>query len=243
MKSYSAGGNVLREKVAVVCKFLLDLIREPIKAADAMKKLKDEGYLQWTCRVARSKLIQEGKLKVTRLGRGECYWHKPTVEPPPRAGDLAKKWLIEQLSQGAMWASDIAARAEEAGHSIFCLYLVREEAGVRFTRRKWFLEGMDPDEMSPPRAPKATAHPGPSPAGPAEPRTTDSQEPQERRRRRGRPKGYRDPDVAERKEQMLEAWDRGDFGTNKAAAGRAFKFHRQDATNIINAHEAEKCQN
>ena len=31
-----------------------------------------------------SKLIQEGKLKVTRLGRGECYWHKPTVEPPPR---------------------------------------------------------------------------------------------------------------------------------------------------------------
>ena len=52
MKSYSAGGNALREKVAVVCKFLLDLIREPIKAADAMKKLKDEGYLQWTCRVA-----------------------------------------------------------------------------------------------------------------------------------------------------------------------------------------------
>ena len=154
-------------------------------------------------------------------------------------GDLAKKWLIEQLSQGAMWASDLAARAEEAGHSIFCLYLVREEAGVRFTRRKWFLEGMDPDEMSPP-LPKATAHPGPSPAGPAEPRTTDSQEPQERRRHRGRPKGYRNPKVTERIRRMLEAWDRGDFGKNKAAAGRQCGFGRSEATKIINDHERRK---
>jgi hypothetical protein len=60
-------------------------------------------------------------------------------------------------------------------------------------------------------------------------------------KRRGRPKG-RDPEVIRREKAMLAAWDRGEFGTNKAAAGRAFKFHRQDATKLINAHERKKCK-
>jgi hypothetical protein len=36
---------------------------------------------------------------------------------------------------------------------------------------------------------------------------------------------------------MLEAWERGEFGSNKSAAGRAYGFDRSDATKIINAHE------
>jgi hypothetical protein len=41
---------------------------------------------------------------------------------------------------------------------------------------------------------------------------------------------------------MLASWDRGEHGTNKAAYGRAFGFHRSDATKLINAHEAKKCR-
>lgn len=53
----------------------------------------------------------------------------------------------------------------------------------------------------------------------------------------GRPPG---PDVAKRKKQMFEEWDRGDFGTNKAAAGRKFGFHRPDASKWIREHERAK---
>jgi hypothetical protein len=56
------------------------------------------------------------------------------------------------------------------------------------------------------------------------------------RPRRGRPRGSYDQSVAERKRKMLEAWDRQDFGDNKAATGRAFEFCKQDATNYINEH-------
>jgi hypothetical protein len=62
------------------------------------------------------------------------------------------------------------------------------------------------------------------------------------RRRPGRPKGSIDPEVARRKGEMLEAWGRGEFDGNKAAAGRAYGFNRTDATNIINDHERDKCQ-
>jgi hypothetical protein len=58
-------------------------------------------------------------------------------------------------------------------------------------------------------------------------------------RSKGRPKGTT-PEVQARKREMLEAWDRGDYGTNKAAYARRFKFHRPDASKIIDAHEANK---
>jgi hypothetical protein len=55
----------------------------------------------------------------------------------------------------------------------------------------------------------------------------------------GRPRGVTRA-VADRVKRMLQAWDRGEFGNNKAAAGRAFSFNRPDASKIINAHEAAK---
>ena len=46
--------------------------------------------------------------------------------------------------------------------------------------------------------------------------------------------------MLERKEAMLAAWDRGEFDGNKSAAGRAYSFHRSDATKLINEHERAK---
>ena len=56
------------------------------------------------------------------------------------------------------------------------------------------------------------------------------------RRPPGRPRGTGDPDVARRKREMLEAWDRGEYGGNKSRAGRAHGFCRADATKYINKH-------
>jgi hypothetical protein len=49
--------------------------------------------------------------------------------------------------------------------------------------------------------------------------------------------------VAKKKKEMLEAWDRGTFGTNKAAAARAFGFHRPDVSKLIAEHESQKRRN
>jgi hypothetical protein len=65
--------------------------------------------------------------------------------------------------------------------------------------------------------------------------SSDRLSPQETRKR-GRPKG-RTAKRERREREMLERWDRGEYGTNKAKAGRAHGFHRQDATTIILNHE------
>jgi hypothetical protein len=58
--------------------------------------------------------------------------------------------------------------------------------------------------------------------------------------RRGRKKGSFDLSVANRKKEMLEAWDRNEFGNNKAKAASAFGFEQSNGTKIINAHERSK---
>src|SRR5262249_5808389 len=78
--------------------------------------------------------------------------------------------------------------------------------------------------------------PPPSPVSESEPLGTAERQ----KGKRGRPPNSTDPEVARRKQEMLDAWDRGDFGSNKAAAGRAFDFHRSDASKIINDHERSK---
>ena len=60
-------------------------------------------------------------------------------------------------------------------------------------------------------------------------------------RSRGRPKGKVDPDVADRKKDMLDGWDRGEFSTF-AEAARAHGFHRPDASKIIREHMKAKAQ-
>ena len=58
-------------------------------------------------------------------------------------------------------------------------------------------------------------------------------------RARGRPKGRTEARV-QREREMLEGWDRGEYGTNMAAAGKAHDIDRSDARKIIFAHEQEK---
>jgi hypothetical protein len=88
----------------------------------------------------------------------------------------------------------------------------------------------------------AGATPAPAEAGqmPPPPAATQSDAGEVQPKRRGRPSGTIDPDVARRKRQMLEEWDQGNFNGNKAAAGRAHGFHRSDATKIINVHARKK---
>jgi hypothetical protein len=80
-------------------------------------------------------------------------------------------------------------------------------------------------------------------AGKATPATRDAPRPQSAaqtatvKRPPGRPEGSISPDVARRKKEMLEAWDRGEY-ESKAAAARAHGFHRPDASKIIDEHEA-----
>jgi hypothetical protein len=61
-------------------------------------------------------------------------------------------------------------------------------------------------------------------------------------KRRGRPEGTVDKEVEKRKADMIAAWERGEFKT-RAAAARAFNFHRPDASKIINAHDRKKRRN
>jgi hypothetical protein len=46
----------------------------------------------------------------------------------------------------------------------------------------------------------------------------------------------------ENETKMLAAWDRRQFGENKAATGAAFNIDRSDATKLINMHERQKCR-
>ena len=59
-----------------------------------------------------------------------------------------------------------------------------------------------------------------------------------RKETRGRPEG-RNADIERRERELLEAWDRGEF-SSKAAAARAFKFHRPDVSKLIDKHLSEK---
>jgi hypothetical protein len=61
------------------------------------------------------------------------------------------------------------------------------------------------------------------------------------KRKRGRPK-KRTVARVERERKVLEAWDRRDFGDNKAATGAAFDIDRSDATRLINNHDRQKCR-
>jgi hypothetical protein len=97
-----------------------------------------------------------------------------------------------------------------------------------------------PTAFTPPHASAGTASRGEADtvetSGTAEPQTGDNPTP----RKRGRPTGTVDREVQNNKRLMLEAWDRGEFGMNKTAAGRAFGLDRSTASKIINAHECSK---
>jgi hypothetical protein len=58
----------------------------------------------------------------------------------------------------------------------------------------------------------------------------------------GRPKGSIDPEVLKRKQDMLEAWEKGDFDT-KADAARAHEFDRANTSRLITEFEAARKRN
>ena len=121
------------------------------------------------------------------------------------------------------------------------LKTLREQHGGKFPRgpRPSYSrsKGSDPNKM----APVPGALPDQSADG-APQEDSLNQVPKIQRGRRGRKKGYRNPKVSERIKRMLDAWDRGDFGNNKAVAGRKCGFGRSEATKIINDHERKKCR-
>lgn len=57
------------------------------------------------------------------------------------------------------------------------------------------------------------------------------------KKRRGRPEGSIDPEVADRKQKLLADWKRRRFGENKAAYARAYDFHRPDVSKWIKETE------
>jgi hypothetical protein len=76
---------------------------------------------------------------------------------------------------------------------------------------------------------------------------TEAREPEEqprpkRPKRRGRSKGHTH-EWKDRRDAMLKDWDAELFGDNKAAAARAYGFHRPDASKIIKEHEQRKRRN
>jgi hypothetical protein len=56
----------------------------------------------------------------------------------------------------------------------------------------------------------------------------------------GRPKGTVDTEAQQRDRDLLDAWDRGDFGTNRTEAARHFKVDPSYARKIIRKHERGK---
>jgi hypothetical protein len=108
-----------------------------------------------------------------------------------------------------------------------------EKAGVGF----WCLPGQSAKDIKKDSAPTAPPATSASPASPDN-GTADQSRPAPRSKR-GRKRGWRDPDVARRKKEMLDAWDQCEY-TSKANAGAAFGFHKSDATKLINQHMAKR---
>jgi len=158
--------------------------------------------------------------------RGKGPWAKRQRQAQQ---DAVKAFLGDLEKRLPLWASDALDQARHARVSRFLFYRTKKKQGIRTSqadtetgpRYYWHLPGQG--------APGLTS---------VVPQPEESSAPS-RPRGRGRPKG-KTQDWLRRAKEMLEAWDRGDFAGNKAAAGRAHAFNRSDATKIINAHEAGK---
>jgi hypothetical protein len=160
--------------------------------------------------------------------------------------EAAKKYLREIMGNRRMRPAHVYAKMKRQHgmpkrlvRSAFKDLKGREVGNGR--ARLWQLPFATPAALSNPppfagnEVPQAVPEPNVAP-----PSADEAASPGTRGKRRGgRPKGPTE-DWKNRKRAMIEGWDRGDYGDNKAEAGRAHDFHRSDATNIINAHEREK---
>lgn len=70
--------------------------------------------------------------------------------------------------------------------------------------------------------------------------TTNPAKRERARAKIGRPPGKVDLKAQQRDKDLLEAWDRGDFGTNKTEAARKFRVDPSYARKIIREHERGK---
>jgi hypothetical protein len=208
---------------------------------------------------------REDDAKRILRGEGRKYKCKGRVVGLPRSQQAIQHEeeaaeLVKSLLAGdPLPYREVRAKCREAGFGLHILVRVRkrlrivtrkvEKAGIGF----WCLPNQSRKDVEAYLAKAQAALPpgsnngerngvasaGSGPATSPDQRPTDQPEPK-RRSKRGRKRGWRDPEVQRRKTAMLEAWDRGEFDGNKAAAGRAYGFNRPDASTIINEHEASK---
>jgi hypothetical protein len=233
-----------------VRKIIKDVLTQkgPLNSSE-MRKLAGEKRISWERfrRVVKSMKMRH-EIRCEKVGNRQnqdCYYCLPRQEPPrlKHRPELQRHiaFLQEILADGRKHPKrEILKAAKERGITEWQLYVAMPHAGVvrereasgRVRCATWRLR--NPPQNGHRTIPRSEWQ---SPAPNGEPTSP----PEKPRGRRGRPKG-RDPEVLKREKEMLAAWDRGEFGFNKSAAGRAFNFHRQDATRIINAHERRKCK-
>jgi hypothetical protein len=173
-------------------------------------------------------------------GSGVSYWHLREHALPPGNSPERTQLLDLLRGRGPMPIGELANATKKSPKIAEQLLRKLRAAGVvRLSGGKYEVVADGPPR--PEAMPCRTADPvATSPSAPSD---GASARDANRHRGRGRPKGSTDSEVAKRKANMLEAWDRGDFGANKAAAGRAFGFHRPDASKYIAEHEREKRRN
>jgi hypothetical protein len=158
--------------------------------------------------------------------------------------EKALRILKNILANGPLPSNQVRALASEKGLTRNRLDWARERLHVKAikvgkgkTHRSWCLPGQRPPKLPEVmmRQQEVVARPPTQESNERVDAMTEKPKPP-----RGRPRGTADPEVANRKREMLESWDRRDFGTNKAETGRAYDFDRSDATKLINEHDAEK---
>jgi hypothetical protein len=252
VEAYAAAQKEHYGKNELATNAILRLVaRKAIPASEAAKALEAE-FPTSAWRQAAQTLQKAGKLVVTRTGSNSFFWHLPAVEKPVEKTrpELAKEYLEKLLEEGPLLQAEILAGASEAGFGSWLIYEARQAAGVLSRRfgpmgtpeqyAVWYLEGQDPQSAAPITGPTRGSSTRAANEETAEP---DRPVQAVRRKHPGRPVGSIDEDVANRKREMLEAWDRDEFQGNKAEAGRSHGFHRSDATKIINEHErAKECR-
>jgi hypothetical protein len=160
------------------------------------------------------RVFDKAGARLRRLaGHQHAYISELRSSPPLDAREL----LNNILAHGPVVAAEGRRQVREAGVSNRALRLAMRALGVKAHRHgsgqckrgePWYW--CLPGQETPPNPP---------------------------RKRRGRPKGETE-EVARRKKEMLEAWDRGEFQTKKEA-GEKYGFDKSDATRYINEHLAK----
>jgi hypothetical protein len=221
---------------ATVKKLLAEALHKgPLEKSEGQRLAREKRISRRQLRRAARSL----KIRFCVVGVGAdrmCYWCLPGQAPPPLihapARNKAAEFLRAALANGAQPLQKLLKLARQKGINRAVLFQAKDALGVISERHQsavWKLLGT---AQTRPAAPETEAN--------QQKMSASAVESPPAKRRRGRPKGTTDPQVAKRTKDMLDAWDRGEFNANKSAAGRAYGFDPADANRLINAHERGK---